>query len=113
MQTQPTVLPLSLSTQRGIKITFLFAKKHTQNVYSKLPPPPRTGGASLSIGQTLRFQGGGWYVLAPKGWRLYWRQESSELASRGSDVVAPRTLCTGAKGKLLDCHKNLAAAAAQ
>ena len=27
------------------------------------------------------------------------------LASTGSDVVVPRTLYTGAKGKLLDCHK--------
>ena len=27
------------------------------------------------------------------------------LASRGPDVMVPRTLYTGAKSKLLDCHK--------
>ena len=57
--------------------------------YSQLSPPP-TDWRRQSFNRTDAKVPEGGYVLAPKGWSLYWR--------RGWYVLAPRVVCTGAKG---------------
>ena len=77
-----------------------FQKLNKNSITTVNSPPPLTDWRRHSLNRTDDKvpEGGGVVCTGTKGVVFV-------LTSRGSDVVAPRTLCTSTKDKLLDCHK--------